>query len=75
MIDRYTKVLLTVIAVALVAIVAQNAVGTLQAQNAQNAQTAGISRVAICDRDDPNACARVTTHRPSGFTVLLTGAP
>ena len=72
MIDRYTKVLLTVIAVALVAIVAQNAVGTLRAQNAQNA---GISRVAICDRDDPNACARVTTHRPSGFTVLLTGAP
>jgi phosphoribosylcarboxyaminoimidazole (NCAIR) mutase len=72
MIDRYTKVLLTVIAVALVAIVAQNAVGTLQAQNAQNA---GISRVAICHRDDPNACARVTAHRSSGYTVLLTGAP
>ena len=71
MIDRYTKVLLTVIAVALVAIVAQNAVGSLRAQNAQNA---GISRVAICDRAIQMP-GRVTTHRPSGFTVLLTGAP
>jgi hypothetical protein len=69
MIDRYTKVLLTVIAAALIAIVAQNTVGTLQAQNA------GIGRVAICDVDNPNACARVTTQRSSGFTVLLTGQP
>jgi hypothetical protein len=69
MIDRYTKVLLTVIAAALVAIVAQNAVGTLQAQNA------GIPRMAICDVDNPNACARVTTEHRTGFTVLLTGEP
>jgi hypothetical protein len=70
MIDRYTKVLLTVIAAALVAIVAQNAVGTLQAQN-----NPGISRMAICDVDNPNACARVTTEHRFGFTVLLTGEP
>jgi hypothetical protein len=69
MIDLYTKVLLTVIAAALVAIVAQNAVGALQAQNV------GISRVAICDRDYPNDCARVSAQRSSGLTVLLTGQP
>ena len=61
MIDRYTKVLFTVIAAALVAIVAQNAVGTL--------------RMAICDVDNPNACARVTTEHRFGYTVLLTGEP
>jgi len=49
MVDRYTKAMLTVIAVALVGMVAQNAIGPLRAQSA--------TRVVICDVNDINRCA------------------
>jgi len=49
MVDRYTKSVLTVIAVALVGMVAQNAIGPLRAQ--------GATRVVICDVNDLNRCA------------------
>jgi len=49
MVDRYTKAVLTVIAVALVGMLAQNAIGPLRAQSA--------TRVVICDVNDVNRCA------------------
>jgi hypothetical protein len=58
MTDRYTKIMLTIIAAALVGIVVQNAVSTVGAQ-------AGVQRVVICDSHDTSNCARVA-ERGSG---------
>jgi hypothetical protein len=57
--DRYTKILLTIIAAALVGIVAQNAIKGSYAQSDE------IRKVAICDlRAIPAACANVATITP-----------
>lgn len=55
MVDRYTKAVLTVIAIALVVIAVQNMVHSSAAQ----LSNAGIQKVQICD---PTDCASVTPH-------------
>jgi sorbitol-specific phosphotransferase system component IIC len=52
MIDRYVKVVLTVIATALVCLVAQNAITSLHAQQ-------GIQRVAICSAANELLCVGI----------------
>jgi hypothetical protein len=56
MIDRYSKIVLTVIAASLVAIVVQNGMGSLNAQTQPR-----IQKVAICDPDATNECAGVVS--------------
>jgi hypothetical protein len=51
MTDRYSKIVLTVIAISLSCIVAQNAITSL------NAQVDRPQRVVICDARDNNRCA------------------
>jgi hypothetical protein len=53
--DRYTKIMLTIIAAALLGLVAQNAV------NSGRAAT-GVQHVVICDSYEPSDCARVATR-------------
>jgi len=57
MVDRYTKAMLTIIALALVALVTQNAAPAL------HAQPADIQRVQICDE---NHCASVSPYFTGG---------
>ena len=64
MTDRYSKIVLTVIAIALVCIVVQNAVTSL------NAQT-GVQRVAICDPQEPGHCAAVARTSPTNAWFYL----
>jgi hypothetical protein len=59
-IDRYTKVVLTVIAFALVVLGAENAVRPVSAQS-------GIQKVAVCD-ERTNKCASVGQD-PVGMVV------
>jgi hypothetical protein len=59
-IDRYTKVVLTVIALALVVLVGENAVRPVSAQSA-------LQKVAICD-ERTNKCASVGQD-PAGLVV------
>ena len=68
MIDRYTKIVLTVIAAALVGLVVQNTIGPLHAQN-------DVRRVFICDARNVNQCATLanlgTEYSPRyGLSVL-----
>jgi hypothetical protein len=50
--DLYTKVILTMIAVALSALAIENASGRAMADN-------GLTKVAICDLHRPDVCAEV----------------
>lgn len=59
MIDRYTKALLTVIAISLVALVVQNLVPPSNAQS-------GVQRVVICDPADTRNCAKLWPFRSMG---------
>jgi hypothetical protein len=61
MTDRYSKIVLTVIAAALVALVAQNAIGPTRAAGS-------IQKVAICDAEAPNTCANMMRK---GDVILL----
>ena len=51
--DRYTKVVLTVIALSLAVIAAQHVIPSAFAQKTS------ITRVAICDVSDPEKCAPI----------------
>ena len=53
--DRYTKIVLTVIAVALTVLAAENGIKSANAQ-------AGVQKVAICDQTGGN-CALVMAQR------------
>jgi hypothetical protein len=53
--DRYSKVVLTVIALALCIIVVQQAVKPAHA-------APSLTRVAICDPNDPTLCAQIYTN-------------
>jgi SNF family Na+-dependent transporter len=59
MIDRYTKAMMTVIAISLVALVVQN---LIPASNAQS----GIQKVIICDPSDARNCAKLWPFRSGG---------
>ena len=61
--DRYTKVVLTIIAVSLATIALQHAIPSAFAQSDQ------VVRVAICDPNFPSNCARVT-YSSQGFGVI-----
>lgn len=52
--DRYTKVMLTTIAIALLGLVAQNLVAPLRAESGS------VQRVLICDARDTRNCATLT---------------
>jgi hypothetical protein len=62
MIDLYTKVVLTVIALALVILVGEHAVRPVAAQS-------GVQKVMICD-DRSGQCAAVSSHT-SGPGLLV----
>jgi hypothetical protein len=51
--DRYTKVVLTIIAVSLATIALQHTIPSAFAQSS------GITKVAICNPQNPNVCAEV----------------
>lgn len=61
-IDLYTKVILTVIAIALSASVFQNSFGSAVAQN-------GVQRVVICDYKQTTTCARVGGNTLDSLSV------
>jgi hypothetical protein len=63
MVDRYTKAVLTVIAVALVSIVVQNSISSSVAQSQ-------IQRVQICDNNGACAGVRVTRASTNALAVL-----
>ncbi len=63
--DRYTEVVLTVIATALVGLLAQNAVRPVTAQG-------GIMRVAVCS-EDGSRCAAVGRLRNEEFNRIAVG--
>jgi hypothetical protein len=65
MVDRYTKAVLTVIAVALVGLVAQNSLFPAQAQYGQ------LVKVVICDQSGLN-CAGVSRIGSVEGKALLT---
>jgi hypothetical protein len=71
MVDRYTKAVLTVIALALICLVAGNLVRPL------NAQSSGIQRVVICNAENTNQCAALWPFRDNagrehyGLQVLV----
>ena len=52
--DRYTKIVLTVIAISLATIALQNVIPSASAQ-----QSARPVKVLICDPEDTDRCARV----------------
>lgn len=64
--DRYTKVVLTVIAAALVWIACRGSLGVAYAGKNDPA------RVVICDPTNPNVCARVMKHYASEWDYLMT---
>jgi hypothetical protein len=75
MVDRYTKAVLTVIAISLLGLLAQNVIGPLNAQ-------ARVQRVAICSAVDPENCASLgyfqipgTSLRELALTVLVQERP
>jgi len=65
--SRYTNVVLTVIAVALIGLVVENAISSAHAAPA-------ISRVAICEAENPDICVSVVqTVRETGTAVWRLG--
>ena len=69
MIDRFTKIILAIIAAALVTIVVQNAVGPTHADP-------GVQRVVICDVNRISFCASLGTRSNAAGGIvnyLLTG--
>ena len=67
MIDRYTKIVLTVIAGALIGLLGQNTIGPLNAQS-------GVQRVVICDSEDTRQCANLkqVSFAPDRFSLVVT---
>jgi hypothetical protein len=71
MTNKYTNVILTVIAAALVTIAVQNLTGPVNAQ-------AGVQRVVICSANDTKVCATVGARNPGlssyvGFLAVSDG--
>jgi hypothetical protein len=64
-VDRYTKAMLTIIAVSLVALVGQNAVTSVRAANDQ------ITRVQICDAQNGRCAAVIEAAGLFGRVNLL----
>ena len=70
-IDRYTKMVLTVIAGALVVLAAENAMRQAQAQTQTQAQApAGIMKVAICN-EDGSLCTKVSESWDKSVRLLV----
>ena len=68
--DRYTKILLTVIACALSGDLAERLVRPAHAAGPASgppAATATITRVAICSIDNPNTCAGIYGSQKNSF--------
>jgi hypothetical protein len=63
--DRYTKVVLTIIAVSLVTIALQHVIPSAFAQSN------GITKVAVCDLQYPDLCAEVVGKK-GAFSGLIT---
>ena len=68
MIDRYTKVVLTIIAAALVALVAQNLAGGSRADPA-------VQKVVICGDELGSNCVGVDPDRTGHFRLRTSAAP
>jgi hypothetical protein len=66
--DVYTKIVLTVIAVALTAIALENLMPSARAQ----AQAPSLTRVAICDSGNPDRCTGITDK---GWLDVVTHSP
>lgn len=72
-IDRYTKMVLTVIAGALVVLAAENAMRQAQAQAQTQTQAqapAGIMKVAICN-EDGSLCTKVSESWDKSVRLLV----
>ena len=67
--DRYTKIVLTVIAAALVGLLAQNAIRPL------SAESSGLQRVMICDSVNPRVCARLWHYAGSDSILPVIALP
>ena len=67
--DLYTKVILTVIALALSAIAFQLTMPSAFAQNN------GITKVAICDPKNPDKCAGIYFSRWNNYSGFVTFSP
>ena len=65
--DRYTKTVLTVIAVALCFDVAMRTVKPAYAAPPGAAAPTGIMRVAICDPTNPKVCADIFTKQMPNY--------
>ena len=68
MIDRYTKIVLTIIAAALVALVAQNISGGSRADPA-------VQKVVICGDEVGANCVGVDADRTGHFRLRTSAAP
>jgi len=68
MIDRYTKIVLTIIAAALVALVAQNISGGSRADPA-------VQKVVICGDEAGANCVGVDADRTGHFRLRTSAAP
>jgi len=68
MIDRYTKVVLTIIAAALVALVAQNLAGGSRADTA-------VQKVVICGDEVGSNCVGVDPDKNGHYRLRTSAAP